>query len=795
MKKFIKYLFLFIVILGVFAFFYVQNLKKSALPDYNENIKIEGLTAPVKVYRDAYGTPHIYAENEKDLYKVVGYITAQDRLWQMDLLRRVTQGRLSEIFGDKTLETDVFLRKLQIPETSRNLLSKLDKNTILTLKYFADGVNQYIEQNKKDLPFEFKLLKYQPEKWTPEHSLNLAGYMAWNLELGYKMEVVLNQLMHKLDKKYIKFLLPDYKHNNEYIYPSFRLTKEIPVDTSLVAALDQLGEIMPDIFNGSNNWVAGGKKTTTGKPIFSNDMHLMLNVPGIWSRMHQEIPGKLNVTGVILPGAPYIVAGHNENIAWGMTNVMLDGADFYFEKINKDTSQYFLNGQWKNLTVKTEKFFIKDKKEPIIKKLYFTHRGPIITKFGSLESKPVSMHWIGNEDSREIEALYKLNYAKNWNDFLNAIKGFNSVSQNIAYADIQGNYGIHMGAKIPKRTAPGYLFYPGDTDKYDWKGFVPFDSLPYEFNPPRGFVSSANNKSLSDSIFPYYITEWYDLPYRIKRIREMLQAKEKLSIEDFKQMLDDHHSVQADEIKPLIMKTLAKAKLNAIEKQAFEILQNWDNRYEENTVAPLIFEQTLIEFLRNIAKDEMGDKLFKEFNGSLLFGKYLLQNTFLHPDSPWCDDITTDPKENFDLMLTKSFKDAIKKIEVSYGKINKINWGKVHRLRLEHPLGKVKILDKLFNLNRIYEAPGASNTVNPFTINFETPYDSDFGASEKHIFNTANWDQSWSILPTGISGIPASKHYLDQSQKYVKGELLPDYFTKTTVEKNTVYQSIFKPKK
>ena len=794
MKKFLKYLFLFVLILGIFAFFYVQNLKKSALPDYNENIKIEGLTAPVKVYRDAYGTPHIYAKNEKDLYKVVGYITAQDRLWQMDLLRRVTQGRLSEIFGEKTLETDVFLRKLQIPQNSKNLLKKLDTLNRNALEYFSQGVNQYIEQNKDDLPFEFKILKYKPEEWKPEHSLNLVGYMAWNLELGYKMEVILNQLMQKLDKKYIRFLLPDYNINNEYVYPSFKYQKNIKTDSTLVAVLDQLGQITPDIFNGSNNWVVGGQKSTTGKPIFSNDMHLMLNVPGIWSRMHQNIKGKLNVTGVTLPGSPYIVAGHNDYIAWGMTNVMLDGADFYFEKINQDTTQYFLNGQWKNLIVKKEKFYIKDKQEPIERKLYFTHRGPVITRFGDIKSTPLSMHWIGNEDSHEIEALYKLNRAKNWNDYLDAIKGFNSVSQNIAFADVNGNFGIHMGAKIPKRTAPGYLFYPGDTDKYDWKGYVPFDSLPYEYNPTRGFVSSANNKSLSDSILPYYVTEWYDLPYRIKRIRQMLTAKNKLSTDDFKQMLNDHHSVQADEMKPVLLKHLQNAQLNDTEKKALDILKNWDNRYEKNTAAPLIFEETLIVFLKNTARDEMGEKLFMEFNKSLLFGKYLLQNIFLQEKSPWCDDIHTTEKENFDGMIKKSFKEAVSNIEKKYGSIDQVNWGKVHHLRLEHPLGKLKILDKLFHLNRTFDAPGANNTVNPFTFNFQTPYDSDFGASEKHIFNTANWDQSFSILPTGISGIPASKHYLDQTEKYVNGELLPDYFSEKSVEKNAVYQSVFEPK-
>ncbi len=792
MKKWLKYSLLIIIVLFIGLYFFVQNFKKSALPDYNQNIKIEGLTDKVTVYRDAYGTPHIYAKNKADLYKVVGYVTAQDRLWEMDLLRRVTQGRLSEIFGEKTVDTDEFLRKLRIPLYSKKLLPTLKDETRKPLEYFADGVNQYIKDHKDNLPFEFKILGYTPENWKPEHSLNLVGYMAWNLELGYKMEVVINQLKSKISPEKYKLLFPDYKRNNTYAYPSFKFNDSIQLDNKLVAVLEQISNISPDIFNGSNNWVVAGKKSTTGKPIFSNDMHLGLNVPGIWSRMHQNIEGKLNVTGVTLPGSPFIVAGHNDKIAWGMTNVMLDGADFYVETINPNNkSQYKFNGKWRDMEVKKEKIFVKDKEKPVERTLYFTHRGPVISKFGNIKTQPVSMHWIGNEESREIESLYYLNRAKNWEDFTQAIKGFNSVSQNIAYADVEGNIGLHLAGKIPKRTAPGYLFFPGDTDKYDWKGFVPFDSLPYEYNPKRGFVSSANNKSLSDDNFPYYITEWYDLPYRIKRIRQMLTAKEKLSTEDFRQMLYDHHSAQADELKPVLIKYLSKANLNTKEKKAFEILKKWDNVYGVNQSAPLIFEQTLIEFTHNTASDEMGETLFKSFNGSLLFSKYLLQNVILNEDDTWCDDVNTKEKETFAMMLEKSFKQAVAKIEKDYGNIEDVKWGKVHHLYLEHPIGKVKILNWALNLNRKFEAPGGSNTVNPFTFSYETPYDSEFGASEKHIFSAENWDKSYSILPTGISGIPASKHYLDQAEKYVKGEVLPDYFSKNEVEKHTKYKSVF----
>ena len=795
MKKIAKITGIFFLVLLVGGYLYLQNIKKSGLPDYNENIQISGLQKPVQVYRDAQGVPHIMAQNEADLYKVVGYLSAQDRLWQMDLLRRVTQGRLSEIFGKDFIETDVLLRKLRLPDNSQKLLNSLDEKVKSPLHYFAQGVNQYIADHQNDLPFEFKILGYQPETWQPEHSLNLVGFMAWNLELGYKMEAILHNLQDKLPKEKIQELLPDYQTMNTYAYPAYKLPQKVVVDTVLVAALNKINQLTPDIFNGSNNWVIAGKKSTTGKPIFSNDMHLGLDIPGIWTRMHFMIPGKLNVTGVVLPGEPFVVAGHNEHIAWGMTNVMLDGADFYMETINPDNqNQYKLNGKWKNMDVRKEKIFVKGEKEPIEKTLYFTHRGPIFTSFDDISVQPVSMHWIGNEDSREIEALYGLATAQNWDEFCNAIQGFQSVSQNIAYADIQGNIGIHMAGRLPKRVAPGYLFFPGDTDKYDWKAYVAFDSLPYEYNPERGFVSSANNKSVDDN-YPYYISEWYDVPYRIKRIRQMLTAKDKLSTGDIKQMLNDHHSVQADEIIPVMLQHLQKAKdLTNSEQKALDILKNWDHIYAKNAAAPLVFDQTLINLIKNLTADEMGKDLFKMYNESLLFSKYLLYNVFQQDQSRWADNINTSEKENFEDMVILSFKQAVQKIENQYGPLDKVQWGKVHQLELKHPLGKVKALDWVFDLNRTYDAPGNANTVNPFTYSNAHPYASNMGASEKHIFNTADWDRSYSILPTGISGNPASKFYCSQSETFVNGELYKDLFSPDNVEKNAIYHSVFSPK-
>ena len=795
MKRFFKYFVLLLIILGVAGYFYVQNLKKSALPDYNQNIKIAGLNSDVKVYRDRHGVPHIVAQNEQDLYTVVGYLSAQDRLWQMDLLRRVTQGRLSEIFGKDLIDTDVLLRKLQIPETSHKLYSKINDKAKHNLIAYAKGVNAYLQNHKDNLPFEFKVLGYEPEKWQPQQSLYLVGFMSWNLELGYRMEIMLQSIKDKVSTEQFAELLPDYKAQKKYVYPSYKFPVKIETDTALIAALDNVGRLAPDIFNGSNNWVVSGKKSVTGKPIFSNDMHLHLDIPGIWTRMHLMIPGKLNVTGVVLPGEPFVVAGHNEHIAWGMTNVMLDGADFYVETINpKNKNQYKFNGQWRDMILKKEKIYVKGEKKPVEKTLYFTHRGPIFTSFDDVSVMPVSMRWIGNEPSFEIEALQGLATAKNWEEFRQAVKGFKSVSQNIAYADVNGNIGIQLTGRVPKRSAPGYLFMPGNTDRYDWKGFVPFDSLPYEYNPARGFVSSANNKSV-DSTYPYYISEWYDLPYRIKRIRQMLTAKDKLSTNDFKQMLNDHHSVQADEIKPVLLKHLAQVNdFNEAEQTAYKLLKAWNDNYEVDETAPAIFDETMRQLTKNLVSDDMPEPVFKMYSKSMLAGKYLIANVFSKNNSAWADNVKTGNKENFHQIVVLSFKDAVRELTSKYGNISQIHWGDIHRLKLVHPLGKVKLLDWVFDLNRNYKAPGNPNTVNPFTYPAANGFDADFGASEKHIFNTANWDKSYSILPTGVSGNPASPFYCNQTEDYVKGNLYQDIFSLDKIKEKAKFEMIFSKK-
>ena len=794
-KKILGITLLILFILSIAAYIFINTIKSSGLPDYNKEVQIKGLKDKVTVYRDAYGIPHIIANNEDDLYKVTGYIQAQDRMWQMDLLRRVTQGRLSEIFGKDMIETDVILRSLRMPEKSDLVLKIISPEMLKALQDYADGVNQYIE--KDNLSFEFKVLGYKPEKWTPKQSLNLIGYMAWNLEMGWGTESIMFKMKNALSESKFKELLPEMNLQKTYVYPDIKTNAQL-ADSSLSTNLKKIENLAPSVFKASNNWVVAGKKSTTGKPIFSNDMHLGFMIPGIWSQIHQYVGGKLDVTGVILPGQPFVIAGHNADIAWGMTNVMLDGADFYIETLNPENpDQYKYNGKWKDMEVRKEEIKVSGEDAPVIKEIRFTHRGPVISGFKDIKDKTISMHWIGNMQSNELRSIYLLNRAKNWDEFRDACSSFKSVSQNIAYADKEGNIGIQCCAGIPERKAPGYLFLPGDTSLYDWNSFVPFDSLPNTYNPECGYVFSANNRTIGDD-YPYYISEWFDLPNRADRIKQMLTAKDKLSIDDFKKMQNDQHSVLADNMKPVILKYIEKMNdLSPEEQKALTLLKKWDNVYDKDKVAPLIFEEYYLVLSKNIIKDELGDTLYKEFQKLDLLTNYLIDNVIKTGHSSWCDDVNTKDKiETLKDIVQKSFKELIPEFKERTGKmITETKWGTLHKLDLKHPLGKVKMLDIAFNLNRLAPVGGSYHTVSAYSYSFTDPYLVHHGASERHIYNTADFDQSLSIIPTGVSDIPSGKHYCDQTDMYINGEYHPDYIGLDKIKENAIYTALFIPKK
>jgi penicillin amidase len=790
--KTILFSFLALIIIAIIAgFVIISGIKRGAIPQYKGELVASGLGSDVTVYRDERGMPHIYAANEHDLYFSVGYVMAQERLWFMDLIRRITTGRLSEVMGSKMAETDKFLRCLEMTAKSKMVLDREDPVIISYMQAFADGVNAYINAAGKKLPPEFRILGYKPEPWKLEDITNIIGYMGWDLAKdNLTADLFYRQLIQKFGADKATQLIPDWNAVASVVYPDFKLDEKLLTNAlSVIASLDTLEAMGMSSFSGSNNWAVAGSKTETGKPILSNDMHLSFGSPGIWMQMHQVIPGKLNVTGVVIPGEPFVVAGHNEKIAWGMTNLMVDDIDLFAEKINPDNvNQYYFNGEWKNMDVKKEIIKIKGGKQDSVL-IKYTFRGPVISGFRNVSDVSLSMRWSGYDYSDEVRAVSLLNRAAGWDDFRSALTSFRSVSQNFVYADTEGNIGLNTGGGIAVRKGNGSIIRNGETDEFDWKGYVPFEQLPFSYNPEKGYVSSANNRTVPDG-YPYYISSDFALPYRINRIRQMLDEKDILSIADFERMILDQHSDYAALLTPFILRLdNRKSELTPYESDALEKFINWDYSMSGDLVVPTIFEYFRSDFAKNLLADELGSLYNQLCNTAKEYDIYhILKNG---PDE-WVDDINTPQKETIDDIIMKSFKDCISSLSQQYGKDqSKWTWASIHKITIEHPLGSVKILDRIFGLNsHTYGIGGSYHTVSPYS--YGPGFKVNHGASERHIFNTANWDESYTIIPTGASGIPASEFYLSQTKDYLEGKFYKDAFSEGAVKAAAKYTLILK---
>jgi penicillin G amidase len=791
-KTLLKLILALVVVAVIAAILLINGIKKGAIPKYNGEMIIPGLGSDVTVYRDERGMPHIYASDEHDLYFSTGYVMAQERLWQMDLIRRATTGRLSEIFGESMVKTDLFLRSLNMTTKSKIVISKEDPAIAECMKAFTDGVNAYISADGRKLPPEFRILGYKPEPWKLEDIANIIGYMGWDLAASNLSADIFNyRLFQKLGYEQGSALIPDFKAVTTCTFPDFRLS-----DTALksaqefVSSIDKIKALGVVSFSGSNNWAVSGSKTETGKPVFSNDMHLGLNSPGIWIQMHQVIPGKLNVTGVVVPGEPFVVAGHNEKIAWGMTNLMVDDIDLFAEKINPaNHNQYYFNNEWKDMVVREEVIKIKGGKSDTLT-LSFTHRGPVVSEFRGINDASLSMRWSGYDMSDELKAVYKMNRASDWDEFKAALSFFRSISQNFAYADVEGNIGLNTGGGIPIRKGYGSIIRNGETDEFDWKGFVPFSQLPSSFNPGTGYVSSANNKTVSED-YPYYISFRFYPPYRIARIRQMLDEKEKFGLDDFKRMITDQHSCYAALLTPYILKLKENhAEMNSVESASLKLLADWDYVMKANQAAPAIFEYFRISFSKNLLADELGD-LFNQLPTAI--NDYYIYKILHTGADEWVDNVNTKERETLDGIIKKSFTECVKNLSDALGTDpDKWEWGNIHKITLEHPMAKVKILNWIFGLNsREYAIGGSNHTVCPYS--YKDGFKVTDGASERHIFNTADWDESYSVIPTGISGVPASEFYLSQTSTYLEGKFYKDHFSEAAVKAGAKYTLVLKP--
>lgn len=796
----ISFIIIFIVAGAIF-----YNMLSSSLPAYQGIITSSKIISDIEIYRDSFAVPYIFAENDNDAAFALGYVHAQERLFTMDFIRRAGEGRLSEILGDEAVPFDNMFRTVGIKRNILRNYSRIDPSVISLLQSYSDGVNAYIEERKGNYSIEFDVLGYQPEKWKPLHSLIIIKMMAWELNMSWWTDLTFSELIQKLGEKKALEILPDYPENAPTIIAdNFKYLSAI--NSSLVetdkAFRNFIGWTGTHI--GSNNWVVNANKSTSGKPIIANDPHLAFSAPGKWFAATVNSKEGWKTSGVTLPGVPGIVIGKGENISWVLTNVMNDDADFYIEKLDSSDSKYSVDGQWRDLRIIKDTIKVKNGKDRVIE-IKETHRGPIISDihtfnfiYNTAESEfpPISMKWLGNEFSDEMLGFYKINKAKNWNQFREGVKYFGIPGQNFVYADTTGNIGYIMGARIPlrKKNNPTLVF-DGTNTENDWQGYVPVEEIPVVLNPKENFIASANNKILKD--FKYHISNLWEPSSRIDRIYELLNSKEKHSAEDFKKYQMDITSPYAKLITSHIVKAFEGIKINDNNlKTAIELLSEWDFNLNKQSQTPSIYVVTLKYLLHNIYYDELGDDLFNRFVFLANVPFRSLLQVLDKPESLIFDDISTAKTESKNEIIRKSLADALTFLEENLGKdLTNWQWGRLHTVTFKHAFsGNFSLLDKYINIGP-YEIGGDGTTINnteyPFSESIDkypmfshSEFENILGPSMRYIYDFAKPDQYYLILTTGQSGNVMSDNYHDQTPYWLQGKYMLIKTDESSIRKN-----------
>ncbi len=750
-------------------------------------VKLKGLKTEVRIYRDNWGVPHIYAENEDDLFFAQGYVQAQDRLWQMELHRRMGSGTLSEVFGESTLDLDKFSRAVGLRRCAAASYISLNPAMQGVLQSYCKGVNAFISANKDNLPLEFTILGFKPADWDPTDSLTVSELIAWELGKNWEVELTRGRLVQKLGEEKAGQLLTPYPQTGPLVVPPelMACTLGEEVASGLYQGSDCLG---------SNNWVVDGQKTVTGKPLLANDPHLSVMMPSIWYETGLHGAG-FEVVGVSLPGCPLINIGRNRDISWGITNLPADTQDLFIEKLNPANSlQYEYKGEWKDLQVIEEPIKVSGRGEAEKLQVRITRHGPLMDNVVKGLEQPLALQWAGYGNSRLLESVYYLDKAGNWGEFHDALQYWDAPSQNIVYADKDGNIGYQSTGLIPiRKKGLGTVPVPGWTGDYDWTGNIPYKELPGVLNPSTHFIVTANNKVVSDN-YSYFMTYDWSPPYRAQRITDLLKSKDKLSVEDFRDIQADIYDIPASIFTPYLLNVSAR---NSQEKQALEILTAWDFNDRADDPAPAIFHVFYVKLLKNTLEDELGGKLFSDYlramGGSGDVHAVFMTGILKDSNSPWFDNINTSVKETREDIVKQSLDDALDEMTNKFGAYQeKWKWGSLHSTQFKHVLGRIPVLDSIFSLGPV-PTPGSRYTVNVAAFDYSNPYAVVAIPSYRQIIDWSNPDKSLAMHSTGQSGLVFSRHYDDMIPKWLNVEYHTLLFNRADIEAQKQAELTLKP--
>lgn len=824
MKKVLRWILIVLVVALAAGGIYVKVMwpdwVEAGFPQTEGEIKAAGLDGPVDIYRDENGVPHIYASTEHDLIFAQGYVHAQDRFYQMDFQRHRSTGRLSEMLGKNLLDADKFLRTIGWERISQKELGMLDAHSLSILEAYAEGVNAYLaDREGAELGLEYVFLPllnpgYEPEPWKPLHTISWAKAMAWELGGNMDTEIDRAKLLTALTPAQIAELYPPYPEDYPTIvkdwesasaaYPPVAPTDLLSYFTPAFSQVSEQVAMMDAIFSingmvgiGSNSWAVSGDLTATGMPLLASDMHLPANVPHIWyeNGLHCMPKGPdcpLDVVGVSFVGAPMVIVGHNDHIAWAYTNLGSDVMDLYIEKINPDNpTQYEVNGEWVDMEVLTEE--IKVGKKTIELEVRITRHGPIITDVYGLEefheesgldlpeNYAIALQWTALKPNKTFQAVMKVDYAQNWADFREAAKEFAVPAQNMLYADIEGNIGYQMPGDIPIRAgdSDGRYPVPGWTDAHEWLGYVPFEEHPYVLNPPEGYIATANN-AVVDSSYPYQIADFFSYGHRAERIENMiLEAPGPIDIAYFQKMQGDNKSLNAESLVPYLMAVdLNDADLEEVRA----ILKDWDFQEHMDSPEAALFEAFWKHLLMATFAIDLPEETKVSGSDRMMV---MIKGLVDDPNSPWWDDqTTTDVVETRDDIFRSAFEGAVVELKKELGNDpSSWQWGDIHSIMFKHEvMSNLPFVKNAFNRGP-YPLSGGTSIVNANGWSVASGnYHVGGGPSERLIVDFSDFTHSLLIHPTGQSGHPYHPHYIDMAEKWADIEYNPLLWDLATIQ-------------
>jgi penicillin amidase len=756
---------------------------QTSVPQRDGSLSVPGLLAPVEIARDVYGIPHITASNDHDLSFAQGFVHAQDRLFPMDLERRLARGELAEIFGEEALPADRLFRYLGFAARAPGLFASLPEKSKEIIRAYCEGVNAAME-SLRAWPVEMRLLDAAPRRFTPEDTVAIGLLKSFGLA-QWGEEIALYRAVQRLPREMAEDLIPRVPPDSPVIAPAFVAAAHSGVSPSvLFDGLASLSRTVGDLprAGGSNAWAVSGGKSATGLPLLANDPHILLPCPSLWYENHLVAPG-VDVYGVSFPAAPGVIIGHNPWIAWGFTNVMLDDADFFLERV--DGERVMFRGKWVPMTKRIEKIRIRGRKDETVA-VWETPHGPILSPVLAGASAALSFRWVGFDGGDPVGALHALNRARNRQEFLHAVSRFPHPAQNIVYADREGNIGVVTAGKIPVRKGgSGLLPVPGDTGEWEWTGTVPFSENPKVWNPPEGYVAAANFPPAGNS-YRHYISRLYEPPDRGKRILRMLSEEGKFTVEKFERMQLD---VSRPEAARLVSLAVRVARLRERESQDFRdaatILSGWDLRATGDSTGATLFEVFYEKMIENAFRDHLGPDLFEEMTRTSRLLWNAMDRMIARGDSPFLANRETGYKETLDDLAARSLLDAMAFLEYRLGNASSTwRWDRLHQVTFEHPFGKKRYLRRWFNIGP-YPVPGDGRTVFKEEYRIGNDFRVLVGPSMRQVVPLGFRSMARSVITTGQSGHFFERHYRDQAPLWLSGASHPAWTDPREIRENT----------